>query len=521
MPWLSTFAFLLFLTASPCFAAQPESSLTYIPKFKDALKAYTTGFSTLEERYRLTLREVERTYFKEVNTLLLEEPPRPDSKSLFETTQEYRDRLATHRKKVAAIRETNQKAIEEREARGGIRSRVAKEELIWLKDQLRVLTPYAQRIETLQRKGCLLPEESATITIHRPEADAFRFPVTINHKGRLYSYTWDYDDRSQAETIWQSRHSMAVSPIFRPEPDEEGTGIQMILSSFAVKGPESDELVIFDVTAPASFDATTRLARIKADELPAAKILISLSRSVDGPVPGMRFVFISPRQFTMGSAPLTPGRKEDERRHEVRITRPYYIMTTEVTQNQWEKVMGYNPSAFPHCGGDCPVDNVYWQEVMRFTARLNAMHKGKGHFRLPTEAEWEYAARTGREDPWITSGLEPGDYAWYRENAGGAPHAVATRKANLWNLFDMNGNVAEWTADWYGPYPERLVENPKGPLKGYFRISRGGSWFHGADAIRGASRNADNEEDRSGYTGFRLVLDIPPEELKAMGPKTQ
>ncbi|MCG8472068.1 MAG: formylglycine-generating enzyme family protein [Desulfobacterales bacterium] len=514
MPRLSVLFLIVLLLAPPCFGSLPENRSSYLPKIQKKLNSYKNVSNQLKQEYRKKLREAERIYFREVNTLMMEEPPRPKPKGIFETTAEYKKRIKAHRQKVQNIRAANKKAVSKREKKGGIRARTSKVELDWLQKQLRDLSPLEKEISRLQQKGCIMNGEGATMTLHRPEADAFRFPVTINHRGTLYHHTWSYCDRSEAETIWNQRHEISIKPLYRPEPKGKEPGINLKLSTFLVVSSDNTILTQFDIASPKPFEASLRLDRIKKNELPAAKILIALSKSVDGPLPGMRFVFISPRQYTMGSPRNTPGRREDESLHKVKITRPFYIMTTEVTQNQWEKVMGYNPSAFPHCGGDCPIDSVYWQDVMRFIARLNAMHKGKGRFRLPTEAEWEYTARAGREDPWITSGLPAEEYGWYRKNAEETPHPVATRKSNLWNLYDMNGNVAEWTADWYGPYPETPVENPQGPLKGKFRVSRGGSWFHGLDGIRGSNRNTDNNDDKSGYIGFRLVMDFPAHSQK-------
>ncbi|WP_300668045.1 formylglycine-generating enzyme family protein [Desulfoluna sp.] len=500
-------------SVTPAFAAQPATSSRVLSELTATLERYRAESRRLESRHLNQLRDIERAYYLKLNSLKTENPTQPASKGMFETTEEYKDRLARHRQDLATVRKANRKALTELERQGGLHIQVAKTEVSWLKAQLECLSPMAKTITRLQNNGCLVTGDTATITVQRPHADTFRFPVTINHKGTLYRETWTYPDRDRAETIWKLRHDIKVRPHYSPEPNEEG-GVRLRLTRFIITDPQGKALTQFPVSTPAPFEAVAHLARIQSDELPAARILMSLRNAVEGPLPGMRFVFISPRSFDMGSPKQTPGRRPDERLHRVQLKRPFYMQTTEVTQAQWELVMGNNPSGFPFCGSDCPVENIYWQDAMRFITKLNAQYKGKGRFRLPTEAEWEYTARTGTLDPWVQSGEDAATYAWFRPNAGEAPHPVATKHANLWNIYDINGNVSEWCSDWYGPYPSQPIsKDPQGPLNGEFRVTRGGSWFHGIDSIRGAHRNSANAEDKGAYIGFRLVLDIPPEGL--------
>jgi len=501
------------IVATSVAADLPVPSTRALPDLTEALTRYRAESRSLDDQLQNRLREIERAYYLKLNSLKIESPEQPSPRGMFETTDEYKERLARHRLALEKVRTENHTTLAKMERQGVLRILVAEAEVDWLESQIRHLAPLAETIGLLQEKGCLVARDTATITVQRPNADTFRFPVTINHNGTLYRNTWTYPDRNQAETIWRLRHDLKVFPHYSPEPAEDG-GIRLGLTSFIITGPDNAALTRFTVGAPAPFDAVTRLDRIRTEELPAARVLLALSNAVEGPLPGMRFVFISPRAFFMGSPRDTPGRRPDERLHKVLLTRPFYMQTTEITQAQWETVMGTNPSAFPYCGGDCPVENIYWQDAQRFITRLNARYKGKGRFRLPTEAEWEYTARTGSLDPWDQPGSDAETYAWFRPNAGNAPHNVAAKRSNLWNIYDMNGNVSEWCSDWYGPYPELpLARNPKGPLNGSFRVSRGGSWFHGIDSIRGTHRNSGNAEDKGGYIGFRLVLEVSIEAL--------
>ena len=175
----------------------------------------------------------------------------------------------------------------------------------------------------------------------------------------------------------------------------------------------------------------------------------------------------------------------------------------EVTQGEWESVMGANPSDVKDCGPRCPVEQVSWFDAEEFIRRLNGRESGKGHrYRLPTEAEWEYAARAG------TTGARYGELdeiARYDGNSGGRTHPVGEKQANAWGLHDMLGNVSEWTADWYGGYPSSLVTDPHGPSTGLNRVGRGGSWGDGARHVRSAGRGIAWPSGRSGILGFRLV----------------
>ena len=167
----------------------------------------------------------------------------------------------------------------------------------------------------------------------------------------------------------------------------------------------------------------------------------------------MKFVPIPRGTFTMGSPFDEPGRADDEKLHRVRLTKRFFMQTTEVTQRHWYAVMGNNPSIFDDCGWDCPVENVSWFDVLEFIARLNQLEK-TNKYRLPTEAEWEYAARAGSRG-WFCFGSEGNmfkDYAWYKENSEGRPHPVAQKKPNAWGLYDVHGNVWEWCRDWDGEY---------------------------------------------------------------------
>ena len=201
----------------------------------------------------------------------------------------------------------------------------------------------------------------------------------------------------------------------------------------------------------------------------------------------------------MGSPVGEEGRVNDETQHEVELTRGFWLGETEVTQRQWEAVMGSNPSHFR--GADLPVEQVSWDDVQGYLRRANEGASGT-YFRLPTEAEREYAARAGstsaRHGP-------VGEVAWYRDNSGERTHPVGQRAANAWGLRDMLGNVSEWCSDWYGDYPAGRAVDPTGPAAGSRRVFRGGAWFDDAQVARASFRGADVPSTRGNYLGFRLA----------------
>jgi formylglycine-generating enzyme required for sulfatase activity len=202
------------------------------------------------------------------------------------------------------------------------------------------------------------------------------------------------------------------------------------------------------------------------------------------------FVLIHPGTFQMGDV-------QSRSVHTVSLTHAFLMQKTEVTQAEWVAVTGSNPSYFNACGATCPVENVSYDNVRAFIARLNDRSPGK-RYRLPTEAEWEYAAR-GRTD----EELFPD--AWTRETSGETTHPVGTRQPNAWGLSDMEGNVWEWVSDWHGPYPLDPVTDPIGPPASAYRLVRGGSWMNAPTEARATSRLPEPPTFRANFIGFRLA----------------
>lgn len=182
----------------------------------------------------------------------------------------------------------------------------------------------------------------------------------------------------------------------------------------------------------------------------------------------------------------------------------YYIGKTEVTQALWQAVMGSNPSYFE--GDDLPVEQVSWDDCQEFIRKLNSL-TGQ-NFRLPTEAEWEFACRGGNNSRgYKYSGSNYIDnVAWYDGNSGDKTHPVATKSPNELGIYDMSGNVWEWCADWYGDYSSGRQTNPKGPYDGSNRVHRGGCWYNNAWICRSSRRYCSNPTSRDYYLGLRLAL---------------
>lgn len=226
------------------------------------------------------------------------------------------------------------------------------------------------------------------------------------------------------------------------------------------------------------------------------------------PVTGMEFVFVKGGCFQMGD--FTGEGNSDERPvHEVCVS-DFSIARRIVTQDQWVKVMGSNPSR-NRKGGDYPVENVSWDDARRFIGRLNA--KTGREYRLPTEAEFEYAARSGGKDEryaGTSSDEELSEYAWYYRNSRGSTHPVGRKKPNGLGLYDMTGIVWEWCSDIYGEkyYHRSPRLDPKGAEEGFYRALRGGCWDTDARNARTASRYWSPPEVGNDKRGFRLVLPV-------------
>jgi len=232
---------------------------------------------------------------------------------------------------------------------------------------------------------------------------------------------------------------------------------------------------------------------------------------------GMKLVLISKGTFVMGSPESEQGRDDGETQHEVTISEDYYLGVFEVTRGQYEKVMGTNLSYFQKRvigksdSSMYPVDQVSWEDAVEFCKKLSELPEEKKAgrvYRLPTEAEWEYACRAGSKAAYSfgANSKTLGDYAWFGENSGRHTHPVGEKKANAWGLYDMHGNVWEWCSDWYGVYPKGSVSDPSGPSEGSIRVDRGGSWAYGAANCRSAYRGWGAPSYRIGNDGFRVAL---------------
>lgn len=220
-----------------------------------------------------------------------------------------------------------------------------------------------------------------------------------------------------------------------------------------------------------------------------------------------RMIFIKGGCYDMGDV-FGEGEDDELPVHEVCVD-DFYLGEHEVTQREWKEIMGDNPSEFIDCGDDCPVETVSWDDSQKFIYKLNK--KTGKNYRLPTEAEWEFAARDrGKKMRWAgTNNIsELGNYAWHEENSGDKTHPVKTKKPNELGLYDMTGNVAEWLSDNWGKryYKSSPRNNPKGPSHGNGRDARGGSWGSTADFNRTTNRYADNQSYRAHNHGFRLAL---------------
>jgi formylglycine-generating enzyme required for sulfatase activity len=221
---------------------------------------------------------------------------------------------------------------------------------------------------------------------------------------------------------------------------------------------------------------------------------------------GMEFVLVKGGCFKMGDI-SGDGQADEKPVHEVCVD-DFYIGKYPVTQGQWKAIMEKNPSYFKECGDTCPADGVTWKDVVEFIGKFN--HKTKKGQRLPTEAEWEYAARSGGGDEkWAGTNNEAelADYAWYSRNSGFKPHPVGQKRPNGSGIYDMTGNVWQWVEDYYGEkyYGGSPRNNPQGPGRGQFRVLRGGSWYFNAKDVRLSARFHGDPAFRSNDFGFRLV----------------
>jgi formylglycine-generating enzyme required for sulfatase activity len=296
-----------------------------------------------------------------------------------------------------------------------------------------------------------------------------------------------------------------------------------IQTSGIIIEPEQSQPVVAQpapqpVTQPVTQPVAQPMAQsVQSAAAPAAgSITAQLGNGV-----GLELIAIQPGSFTMGSPASERHREGDEAQHQVTISQPFWIAKHEVTQGQYQALMGINPAEPKHgVGADCPVYNVTWNDAINFCAKLTEIERAAGRlpagyeYTLPTEAQWEYACRAGTTTSYnnnknitgeeISRGL--GDVCWYEYNSRDRVHPVGQKQPNAWGLYDMHGNVSEWCWDWYAGYTAGAVTDPTGPNMGSERVKRGGSYDSDADDCRAAAREDEEPFDASDSGGFRVAL---------------
>ena len=222
---------------------------------------------------------------------------------------------------------------------------------------------------------------------------------------------------------------------------------------------------------------------------------------------GMRLRLIPAGEFMMGAVPDDREAESSEKpQHRVEITKPFYLGVCEVTQEEWQRVMENRPSSFQ--GSTRPVESVSWEDAVAFCEVLSTTEGVT--YRLPTEAEWEYACRSATTTRYYWGGDMDDDFAWHDENSGGETHPTAQKQPNAWGMHDMSGNVWEWCGDWFDEnyYRQSPAQDPEGPAAGMSRVVRGGSWYNYPKNLRSSSRFGFRPDKGNYYIGFRVAREV-------------
>jgi len=357
--------------------------------------------------------------------------------------------------------------------------------------------------------------------------------ILITADGNRFAFEFDKDGKliGRYAALSKKKPEKVKTPIRRKQvkpPEKEKPKLAKVTKSGATKAPTKSKPSkplakkapkLAKVKKPAAAKTPIESKQVKPPEKEKSKLAkvkkpaATTDKSTFSGPNGMKFVLISPGTFMLGSPDDAAGRYDNETQHKVTLTKAVYVQTTEVTQGQWTAIMGDNPSYFKGCGNDCPIEQVSWKDAQQFIWRLN-QQEGADKFRLPTEAEWEYACRAGTTTTFsigeITE-LECGHdanldaIAWFCGNSDKSTHPVAQKSVNAWGLHDMHGNVAEFCLDWYGQYASGDVSDPAGPASGIDRIVRGGGFESHARHSRSACRGALSPDVVDYGVGFRLV----------------
>ena len=261
---------------------------------------------------------------------------------------------------------------------------------------------------------------------------------------------------------------------------------------------------------PADVSTTVSTVSVSPVQVPAVPSNTISDDAITIPVKDgicIEMVKVEGGTFMMGATSEMKNPNSNEKPvHQVTLTNDYYMGKYEVTQALWQAVMGSNPSEYK--GDNLPVETVSWNDCQKFISKLNSLTGRK--FRLPTEAEWEYAARGGKESRGYqySGSSNISDVAWYDENSGSKTHPVGTKQANELGIYDMTGNVWEWCSDWYSSYSSSSQTNPTGSDSGSARVSRGGGWFNDASYCRLSVRFYYTPDFRLDILGLRLALSV-------------
>ena len=306
-----------------------------------------------------------------------------------------------------------------------------------------------------------------------------------------------------------------------PKPVDEGDFRKRIITGQAALGAGGGVLLVFLAVI-----AIRAIRQRRRPQYSLARLLAMIMAAGVGLGGGMHWwesarAFSEARaEYQAAMARYKEADNSEKPAHEVILTKPFYLGKFELTQEQFQQVMGGNPSYFK--GRDLPVENVSWDEAQEFCKKAS---EKTGHaIRLPTDAEWEFACRAGTRTAYYTGDGEADlDRAgWYGENSGGTTHPVGQKVPNAWGLYDMYGNVWEWCVDWYGDYSAEAVTDPQGPVQGQYRVTgtsgipdqcrvvRGGSWGFDPKVCRSAIRFGLAPGFRDYIVGFRLAADVPP-----------